>query len=193
MSQAGTQTLTFSQTIANPVFAFVSLNGNGYAFDQDFELLSLGGVDGNACGFWGCGGASKVVVDLGGGKFEYQLNSNGVGGSEPHGALRFTGAFDTVTWRSSTNEFWNGFTGGVQGSAADLIKIAMNRVYNRLKRENRPSRMLLQVHDELVFETPASAAESEAAMVREEMTGAMTLKVPLKVEVGWGKNWQEVK
>jgi len=81
----------------------------------------------------------------------------------------------------------------VQGSAADLIKIAMNRVYNRLKRENRPSRMLLQVHDELVFETPASAAESEAAMVREEMTGAMKLKVPLKVEVGWGKNWQEVK
>jgi len=81
----------------------------------------------------------------------------------------------------------------VQGSAADLIKIAMNRVYNRLNRENRPSRMLLQVHDELVFETPASAAESEAAMVREEMTGAMKLKVPLKVEVGWGKNWQEVK
>ena len=121
LSRAGTQTLTFSQTIANPVFAFVSLNGNGYAFDQDFELLSLGGVDGNACGFWGCGGATKVVVDLGGGKFEYQLNSNGVGGSEPHGALRFTGAFDTVTWRSSTNEFWNGFTVGVQGSAAEVI------------------------------------------------------------------------
>jgi hypothetical protein len=122
LSKAGTQTLTFSQTIANPVFAFVSLNGNGYAFDQDFELLSLGGVDGNACGFWGCGGATKVVVDLGGGNFEYQLNSNGVGGSEPHGALRFTGAFDTVTWRSSTNEFWNGFTVGVQGSAAEVFE-----------------------------------------------------------------------
>ena len=121
LSRAGTQSLTFTQTIANPVFAFVSLNGNGYAFDQDFELLSLGGVDGNACGFWGCGGASKVVVDLGNGKFEYQLNSNGVGGSEPHGALRFTGAFDTVSWRSSTNEFWNGFTVGVQGSAAEVI------------------------------------------------------------------------
>jgi DNA polymerase-1 len=81
----------------------------------------------------------------------------------------------------------------VQGSAADLIKIAMNRVYQRLKRENRPSRMLLQVHDELVFETPSDAAESEAAMVREEMTSAMKLKVPLKVEVGWARNWQEVK
>ena len=98
------------------------LERNGYAFDQDFELLSLGGVDGNACGFWGCGGASKVVVDLGNGKFEYQLNSNGVGGSEPHGALRFTGAFDTVSWRSSTNEFWNGFTVGVQGSAAEVFE-----------------------------------------------------------------------
>jgi DNA polymerase-1 len=53
--------------------------------------------------------------------------------------------------------------------------------------------MLLQVHDELVFETPAAAVEEDAAIVREEMTKAMTLDVPLKVEVGWGKNWQEVK
>lgn len=64
LSRAGTQTLTFTQTIANPVIAFVSLNGNGYAFDQDFELLSLGGVDGNACGFWGCGGATVIAVQL---------------------------------------------------------------------------------------------------------------------------------
>jgi len=81
----------------------------------------------------------------------------------------------------------------VQGSAADLIKVAMVNIHRRLKRENRPSRMLLQVHDELVFETPIEAVESEAAMVREEMQGAMKLSVPLKVEVGWGKNWQEVK
>ncbi len=95
LSQAGTQTLHFSEAIANPVFAFVSLNGNGYAFDQDFDVLSVGGVDGHACGYWGCGGISKVVVDLGGGKFEYQLNSNNVGGTEPHGTLQFRGAFDT--------------------------------------------------------------------------------------------------
>jgi hypothetical protein len=117
----GTQTLQFSQAVANPVFAFVSLNGNGYAFDQDFELLSLGGVGGKACGYWGCGGASKVVVDLGNGKFEYQLNSNNVGGTEPHGTLRFLGSFDTLTWRSSTNEYWNGFTVGVAGSAAEVF------------------------------------------------------------------------
>jgi hypothetical protein len=119
---AGMQTLNFSQAIANPVFAFVSLNGNGYAFNRDFDLLSLGGVDGNDCGYWGCGGASKKVVDLGGGNFEYQLNSNNDGGSEPHGALRFQGTFDTVTWRSSSNEYWNGFTVGVQDTAVEFCK-----------------------------------------------------------------------
>ena len=81
----------------------------------------------------------------------------------------------------------------VQGSAADLIKIAMNNVHARLKREKRPSRMLLQVHDELVFETPHDAVEADAKIIREEMTSAMKLRVPLKVEVGWAKNWQEVK
>ena len=120
LSKAGMQTLNFSQAIANPVFAFVSLNGNGYAFNRDFDLLSLGGVDGNDCGYWTCGGASKVVVDLGGGNFEYQLNSNNIGGTEPHGALRFLGTFDTVTWRSSSNEDWNGFTVGVQDTAVDF-------------------------------------------------------------------------
>jgi DNA polymerase-1 len=81
----------------------------------------------------------------------------------------------------------------VQGSAADLIKLAMRNVYNRLQREKGPSKMLLQVHDELVFETPKDAAEEDASIIREEMTTAMKLDVPLKVEVGWGKNWQEVK
>jgi DNA polymerase-1 len=81
----------------------------------------------------------------------------------------------------------------VQGSAADLIKVAMVNVHRRLKKESRPSRMLLQVHDELVFESPLAEIEAEAAIVREEMTSAMKLKVPLRVEVGWAKNWQEVK
>jgi DNA polymerase-1 len=81
----------------------------------------------------------------------------------------------------------------VQGSAADLIKIAMVNIHRRLKKENRPSRLLLTVHDELVFETPAAEVEREAEVVRQEMVGAMELKVPLKVDVGWGKNWQEGK
>lgn len=111
---AGTQTLVFSQAIANPVFAYVSLNGNGYSFDQDFDILSFGdSSDSNACGYWGCGTSYKTVVDLGGGNFEYQL----LGTGEPHGTLRFTGTFDTVSWRSLSSENWNGFTVGVQETA----------------------------------------------------------------------------
>jgi DNA polymerase-1 len=81
----------------------------------------------------------------------------------------------------------------VQGSAADLIKVAMLNVYRRLRGEGRPSRMLLQVHDELVFETPLDAVETDKEIIRAEMVNAMKLKVPLKVELGWAKNWQEVK
>ncbi len=118
LQNAGNQTLTFSETIANPVFSYVSLNGNGYAFDQDFELLSFGSPsDGNECGYWGCGTSYKEVVDLGNGEKEYQL----LGTGEPHGTLRFTGAFDTVNWRSLSNEFWNGFTVGVEGTADEIL------------------------------------------------------------------------
>jgi hypothetical protein len=122
LSHAGSQTLQFSQTIANPFFAFVSLNGNGYAFlDQDFTILSVGGVDGNACGYWGCGGVTKVAIALPGGHVEYQLDSSNVGGTEPHGTIEFLGAFNTLVWRSLSDEFWNGFTVGVQGTAAEIF------------------------------------------------------------------------
>lgn len=109
---AGEQTLTFSQPVGNLVFGFISLNGNGYGFDQDFALLSFGSgdLDGGGtddCGYWGCGAASKRIA---GG--EHQL----VGTGEPHGALRFTGVFDRLTWRSLSDEYWNGFTVGVQGT-----------------------------------------------------------------------------
>ena len=113
LQYAGTQSLVFSQAIANPVFAFVSLNGNGYGFDQDFDILSFGDAsDGNACGYWGCGTSYKNIVTVNG-KTEYQL----LGTGEPHGTLRFTGTFDTVSWRSLSNENWNGFTVGVQETA----------------------------------------------------------------------------
>ena len=114
---AGTQTLTFSKEIANLVFSYVSLNGNGYGFDQDFEILSFGdSSDGNDCGYWGCGTSFKQVVDLGGGQFEYELRGTG----EPHGTIRFLGAFSSLSWRSFSNEYWNGFTVGVQGTAAEV-------------------------------------------------------------------------
>lgn len=115
---AGSQTLTFSETIANPVFSYVSLNGNGYAFDQDFEILSFGdSSQGKDCGVYGCGTSYKEVVDLGNGKFEYRL----LGTGEPHGTIKFKGVFDTVSWRSLSNEYWNGFTVGIQGTKAEVV------------------------------------------------------------------------
>jgi DNA polymerase I len=81
----------------------------------------------------------------------------------------------------------------IQSSAADLIKLAMLKVYHRLKAEKREAKMLLSVHDELVFEAPPAEVKPLAALVREEMTGAMKLTVPLDVEVSAGKNWLEVE
>ncbi len=79
----------------------------------------------------------------------------------------------------------------VQGSAADLIKIAMIRIQKRINAENLPLRMMLQVHDELVFECPRDQVEAMAQMVKSEMEGAMELKVPLVASVGFGENWLE--
>ncbi len=81
----------------------------------------------------------------------------------------------------------------VQGSAADLIKQAMVNIARRIDAEGRPSRMLLQIHDELVFEVPEHAVEAEREMVVHEMTSAIALSVPLKVDVGVGPNWMEAK
>ena len=77
----------------------------------------------------------------------------------------------------------------VQGSAADLIKIAMIRIQERINREKLPLKMMLQVHDELVFECPKDRLEELSAMVKAEMEGAMELKVPLVASVGSGENW----
>ena len=79
----------------------------------------------------------------------------------------------------------------IQGSAADLIKLAMIRIARRLKAGERRSRMLLQIHDELIFEVPENEIEEITRLVREEMEGAMALAVPLKVEIGVGSNWSE--
>jgi DNA polymerase-1 len=80
----------------------------------------------------------------------------------------------------------------LQGSAADLIKVAMVNIHRRLRGENRPGRMLLTIHDELVFEVPEDAVETERAMIAEEMTRALPLTVPLKVDTAWGRTWLEV-
>jgi DNA polymerase-1 len=79
----------------------------------------------------------------------------------------------------------------IQGTAADLIKLAMIRIHNRLRKEISPARMLLQIHDELLFETPPDAIPALGALVQEEMSSVMRLAVPLKVDVKAGPNWAE--
>ena len=81
----------------------------------------------------------------------------------------------------------------LQGSAADLIKVAMIRIHHALRREGLRTRMLLQVHDELVFEAPEDEVERVRPLVKGLMEGAATLEVPLVVDVGVGKNWLEAK
>lgn len=81
----------------------------------------------------------------------------------------------------------------IQGSAADLIKLAMIAVQKRLTREGLASRMLLQIHDELVFEAPADEVATLAALVTEEMSGVSPLSVPLKVDVKSGATWADVE
>ena len=81
----------------------------------------------------------------------------------------------------------------VQGSAADLIKLAMLNIHRRLRQEKRRARMLLQIHDELVFEAPDEEIAGLAELVRREMTGALDLSVPLKVDLASGPNWLDVE
>ena len=81
----------------------------------------------------------------------------------------------------------------VQGSAADLMKAAMVNVQHRIDTDKLPLKMLLQIHDELVLETPASLAERHAKIVCEEMENAMSLLVPLRTEAGIGDDWMTAK
>lgn len=81
----------------------------------------------------------------------------------------------------------------IQGTAADIIKIAMVRVYNRLKEENMQSRLILQVHDELIVESPENEIEKASAILSEEMENACKMKVRLRADVGVGKTWYEAK
>lgn len=80
----------------------------------------------------------------------------------------------------------------VQGTAADIIKLAMINIQNEMERQNLQSKMILQVHDELLFEVPQAAIERMKRLVPEIMSTAMELSVPLKVETKLGQNWGEM-
>jgi len=81
----------------------------------------------------------------------------------------------------------------LQGSAADLIKLAMIRIHDAIQEHGLRSRMLLQVHDELVFEVPPDEVERMRALVREHMEGVVELRVPLVVDIGVGPDWLDAK
>ena len=81
----------------------------------------------------------------------------------------------------------------IQGSAADLIKLAMIRVDERLRDEKLEARMLLQVHDELLFEVPEAETAAVARLVKKEMEGVYDLKVPIVADVKVGKNWRDME
>jgi len=79
----------------------------------------------------------------------------------------------------------------IQGTAADLIKIAMINIWNGLKKQRLKTRMILQVHDELLFEVPENEIEDAKKLIKCGMENAIKLSVPLKVDIGAGKNWAE--
>lgn len=79
----------------------------------------------------------------------------------------------------------------IQGTAADLIKMAMIRIDRRMSEQGMKTRMIMQVHDELVFEVPEGEKESVMELVKEEMEEVIDLLIPLKVDIGYGSNWDE--
>ncbi|MEG1545799.1 MAG: DNA polymerase, partial [Bacteroides sp.] len=85
----------------------------------------------------------------------------------------------------------NAINAPIQGSAADIIKVAMIRIYKRFKQERLNAKMILQVHDELNFSVPINEKEIVQRVVIEEMENAYRMHVPLKADCGWGKNWLE--
>ena len=81
----------------------------------------------------------------------------------------------------------------IQGTAADIMKLAMVAVFKRLKECFPAARLVLQVHDELIVECPAEQAEAVAKLLEEEMERVVSLSVPLTAEAHWGQNWLEAK
>src|SRR5262249_39580392 len=101
------------------------------------------------------------------------------------GVKNTTGRIQTEAERIAINTV-------IQGSAADLIKKAMIEVDRRLRNSGLKARMLLQIHDELVFEAPDEEMPQLAVLVREAMTSALELSVPIGVDIATGPNWLDV-
>ena len=81
----------------------------------------------------------------------------------------------------------------IQGAAADIIKLAMIRVDQRLRKDGLQARLILQVHDELIVEAPENEREAVTLLLKEEMEAAADLRVKLLADVNWGYNWYDAK
>ncbi|HVR30534.1 MAG TPA: DNA polymerase I [Thermoanaerobaculia bacterium] len=110
-----------------------------------------------------------------------------------YGRARWLPDIGARNWNLRENARRMAINARIQGTAADLLKMAMVRVERRLAREGSPAALLLTVHDELVLEAPADAAAEVGSWVKEEMEGVERLAVPLVVEVGWGADWYDAK
>jgi len=95
----------------------------------------------------------------------------------------------TVAIRQATERM--AINSPLQGTAADIIKLAMIRIQNRIEELDLSSKMIMQVHDELVFEVPEEELQKATPMIQNEMERVMELTVPLKVSIHSGKNWAE--
>jgi fibronectin-binding autotransporter adhesin len=127
MSTAAGRSLTFSRPVTDLYFAYVSLNGNGFVFSQDFTIVSQG------TGYWGNGTATKSSPSAG----QYALTGTS---GEPHGLIKFTGTFSSLSWTSNSNETWYGFTVAAavpEPGSASLLILGLAAVLARSRRCRR--------------------------------------------------------
>ncbi|HYO13898.1 MAG TPA: DNA polymerase I [Thermoanaerobaculia bacterium] len=110
-----------------------------------------------------------------------------------YGRVRWLPDIKSKNWSLRENARRMAINARIQGTAADILKLAMIAIDRRLRDEMPAARLLLTVHDELVLEVPEEQAEAVAGIVKAEMEGVAELKVPLVVEAGWGRSWYEAK
>ncbi|HSG40442.1 MAG TPA: DNA polymerase, partial [Thermoanaerobaculia bacterium] len=110
-----------------------------------------------------------------------------------YGRVRWLPDIKSKNWSLRENARRMAINARIQGTAADILKLAMIAVDRRLRDEFPGARLLLTVHDELVLEVPEERAEAVAQLVQAEMAGVVDLKVPLVVDAGWGRSWYEAK
>ncbi|HEX6900027.1 MAG TPA: DNA polymerase I [Thermoanaerobaculia bacterium] len=110
-----------------------------------------------------------------------------------YGRVRWLPDIKSKNWSLRENARRMAINARIQGTAADILKLAMIAVDQRLRDEFPGARLLLTVHDELVLEVPEEQAEAVARLVQAEMAGVVDLKVPLVVDAGWGRSWYEAK